>query len=1499
MRDISTDYLNELTNVRRIGAKMTFRDTRLVFEPFSSGESNLPEMDNPNQWDAEPFGLIGYGEFHGQWAGVLRVARTSDGYLAYQAIYDHASDPPWPDWTITTHQLLPCKPGIARIGTSQGMYIYAAMELGAEVPHIVYFYWSPGGLSGPYQVAQLQRNNFLIGALPSSWEYPDNTGIAFAGLRHDANGPFRFALQYFPYDTVRDTNYAVIQYVETTNQTTWAVSEFPGAIYGDMDDPYRFDAEMIGDRVFFFTTDNELGRPLMVVARPKWIGSYLIPEWSDTRYVFPLDVLDDDSFLNLGHASQINNELWLTGRLKRGENIEMDIYMRGNDQGNFSLGRDMYIANSEELPVSDAGKMIVMNNKIFYIGHGKYAVADATSLTGVDHLDKKVSTRDINNFSLNTRASNSWTLNTLLRSDFDHDAVRKSAQVVLDVGLQDDTDLWHWEQMGVFGIDAITSDYFGSGNERQLLMRGLGSKRLSQWTSDAFYDYWSQAKLVTDPAELSEVIRASGQWETDEDMDEEPIRLDELNEIGILYTAAKASRNGQCSARFYYPNEQAWEQQIHSGRFGVGINYYRESRASAAERLGVESGEVTDSQFGDNGLFAVYEPSRTEIVLYAVYGSVWHELTSDSFTVTDNSWIWMEIKFNDGRVIVSTSTSQGDDALDWYAQIDYKMDTNVTSTVNIEPWFRDQRGRGAVVIENVSVHSETPGFHSTADIIPVEDMAPFPNAGRVIVDSEIIDYDGKKDVPAALSNLTITWSEDGVTWPSAPHNNDLWDGVQIYGYPWLATANDNQRFARSINECQMIIQALPKPYGRERIDKVRLPIARIRNPTLPVYVWIANDDLDNAFYPEWGIGRAGQPIIPMVSAPVYPSAIPGTPDPDNQETVYSWVEFDMTVTPESLRWLNPFYTRGYFLCVGVIPPIYIDETQGYRYGTDFNAYQDSDNYYRVRIDHQVGVTAGTWRTWARGTSWDSSQERTGHPESVMPYDIYGTGNIPKEGYEIYVEGPLPENHRQALDGASLVVTSGPGAGSSYRITDYDWRAPDQWVPTKTYIPPETYEEHIGNEEHGYWETPDLARFFVARNPYNAFGDGTQFQCYDALQVEERGVEETAATAHGPGHVSIYTPLSVSIDEVRYFSGEMDMRLEDMAREICAKSGVLNFTAGKDYDGDFTPWDYTSGDKNIEWMPGERRNGIVKMYGIDTGFWGEYGIIFRSNTDNPDSLSSQYYVLALKNYASFLDLQLRVKIANETEETIVERYPLFYDEPRGEWTFSFQGGVFSAWLEGRHVHTFADDTLASGEYCGFFVAGDSDALTVDWSEVDIRVDNFVLDLGYRGAQLMSSLIGPKKVVWMDAQDGGIYMERLRTSGDPEYTLTDLTVEAARADADNELINRVRAEGAEIAEVVDWESLREDGNIFLLVNATEANDLWETAKEAQFIIDDSKTRVERHIVLGAADPRVEPNDIIKARSTESFKDLIVDSVTFSMRSSADEVEFDMTIEGLNAS
>lgn len=1486
MRNIPSTYMDLLSNVRRVSTRFSFRDERLIFEKFPTQETGVPAM--------------GSGDMHydvcslSNGRGLFRVAidQTSN-FMLYQYIADPTSLP-WPAWLgVPYGEFANCRPGCVDVdGNAQ---IIALKNFGgADVFVRMTYNTETDMLSSPQQLEAIRTDDFTIGGGPGEYSIPEHQGMAIAPVSEN-----EFFVQFFPYTETRDINYAIIQYWRIDGQTTY-FHEFRGGVYGSMQHALRFDAVQLEDVNYIFTSDNEYGRPLMFTMQQLWaLGAYQLGDWSDGSYILPIDVLDDTSYLKLGGASIINGQIWVTGRLKRNADIEMEIYLYGD--GNFSIGRDMYIGSSDEFTANYPGKMVYSHEHMWFVGWESCAKAPATNMVGHEDFEKLYVTSDVINFSLQQRKSSSLGLTAELSSTASHDALRKNSKVTVDVGLQNEAGLWEWAQMGVFGVDALSRDFYGAGNSRAMVARGNGTKRLSQWSSDAFYDYWSQAKLATNPASLSEVVRASGLWSTDEDFDENaleggtsPIRLDRLNEQGILYATSKSSRNGQIVGKFWVPENAIPPHKMH-GRYGVGINYYRESRGQAALRLDKDSADITDGEFGDNGIFAMVGPEEHDggegIALYIVKDDIWYKTYSEAFAYGKNRWNWLMMRFNEGHIVVhSTSTYYEPlypSVINWNQLFELRYDTEYTSGSYSEPWFRDQRGRGAIAIQNISSYSNTPGFTSTATVIPIDDTSVFPTSDTVIVDSEIINYDGLRDrsvLPGEMSRAS------GHTHLSASHDNPDWNDVKIHHIDWIKGNAGEIAVGSSQGHALLISQAFRGPYGRERIDRVRVAMKCQGSPPMPVYALIVNDDFDNGNNFVAGAGRYDAPIVSCVSAPVAGHTVP---------TEYAWVDFDFSDVPEQLRWLHEEYResgRGFFICITTVPWRYVSLAYGYAYYDDWGAYADASNYYWVKMDDTVSATTGVWLGWSTNTYWDTATQYFGR-DSMMPFELYGVGNIPSAGYEIYIDGHGPSAvPRDYYDHMALVVADGPGKGNVYEISDYDWKAPDQWVTSRTYLPPDSMEDHINDPEHGNWVDSNLSRIYVLRNPYGALGEGSVLEIYPSLLIDERGTQDTTATAHGTGKVSIYSDLSVACQEIRHYSGEVDMRLEDMAKELCAKAGVMDFSASKDYAGD---WE-TSADEMAEWMPGERRHCIVKFDhpGTTTSF-SEIGIIVRADVADL-STASQYYKLIYRNYASFLAIELWILRPGESTPEKLESFPISYSIPQGTLTMSVQQDTFSVWLNSKHLITFHNDELPTGEYMGMYSYQHINGINnVDWSELDLRTDNFVLDLGYRGAQLLSSLIGPKKIVYQDTSTGGIHMERVRTSGAHEYELTDLTVEAGRSSSDSALVNRVRAEGAEIAEVIDWTSFREEGNLFFLVNATEANDEWETAAEGTFILEDSQASTDIHSFVGAADPRVETNDIIRARTSEGVHDLSVDSISFRMTISEDSAVFDMQIEGRDAS
>lgn len=211
------------------------------------------------------------------------------------------------------------------------------------------------------------------------------------------------------------------------------------------------------------------------------------------------------------------------------------------------------------------------------------------------------------------------------------------------------------------------------------------------WQSDAPYDYWSQTKLKTAPANMEDVIRITGKWKEDETSGD--LYLEDIAEDGFLYLTPKETRNGLIKAKFKQVNADA------PIKFGVGLNYFVESKADAAARLGIDTYEVKDNMLQNNGIFAIYgvhDIGGTDtlgIGVYQVDGTGFH-LLSDAgstplFSAVDFGldYYWLQMRFEEGRIKV---WYRADTATSWTLAVD---DVPVYHADNF-PWTYDELGRG-------------------------------------------------------------------------------------------------------------------------------------------------------------------------------------------------------------------------------------------------------------------------------------------------------------------------------------------------------------------------------------------------------------------------------------------------------------------------------------------------------------------------------------------------------------------------------------------------------------------------------------------------------------------------------------------------------------------------------------------------------------------------------------------------------------------------------------
>jgi hypothetical protein len=1375
MRTISQALIDSFTSSRQVAGQLTFRDPRLIFTSRTHTETisaNIEDVDSSTLTD-----------------GLLRVAKKDDDTL--QFIYlDDPGSVFWDAWapvgvTVQTD---------SSIGLEGNRLWYIAPN-----KYIYYIDFTEG--SETWGTATQVMDT-------SSWM---STKIALAPVSDT-----KCYVQVGPEDT--PLTYAEVKAISSGGSV---LTTFHGFVFGDPTQRYKFDAVTLNGVDYVFVVDRDDGRAMYT----KVVD--LI--WSELKQVVPIDVVDDLVNFKLGGVTIIDGKIFVTGKYRRGENIEFDMYTM-SDGTNFTMGRDLYIDNyfgSTDI----GGKLHLWDNTVWFLGFGGVSEAPATVLVGYDNTDNKLETREFVKINSSLRGSSATTFSVDMKHDIVHDAVRQGAEITVELGYGENL-----AQMFMVGVDVLAPSDDEGGHSFSIGGRGLGFKKLDQWESDQSYDYWSQAKVDADPSEMSELVRTSGYWTGEAGI----LTNDRLNIDSYMYCTAKSSRGAAVRARFRKTAGSGY-----TPRYGVGVNYYKENRYDAADRLGVDVSLITDGDYGHNGIFAIADGG--DLYIMRLWNNIETELDSTAFTPSDDVWHWIQLIFQDGYIRVIT---RNDGSTDWTEVLEYKYQANT------EPWFRpnDDLGRGALYMNNVTVYGDTPGFHSDAVIIPVDDIAPFPTTETVEVDNEHIDYDGK--ATSSEDPGTMPWAE-GYTFKDSPVQNDNWDNALLYQQPW--DVGNPEEIAVGEDEDDMVYLShsfRDGLYGHKRIDKIRIPIKKVGTPT-DLWCYIVTDWWDERNPPLATdiIGATNNMHTSVTEAAV--------------TTGYLWVDLDFTSVNEPDRWLDANDPSGSFwFVITTMPPGDVD----------YASYHDPSNYYVVQLNDELYEAIGINRTWDNTYKWDWYRDRH-DPDAIIPFQIRGVGPLTAEGFEIYFDGVGPVVADTEFTDMALVCTAGPGEGMAEHILLYDYRAPMQWQATRTYEAPDTWQDHIGDLAHGDWVDKDLSRAFVASRPM-MYGEGSEFEIWPALLVDTRGVDETIVTTHGDTRVSVWRISDLSADGFQYHSTEMDSRLVDMGAEIAGKAGVLEFSGENDLEG---VQNFTGAGFSTAWVPGHRQT-IVKMTIPTIGAGEELGLSFR--IDDTGTPTEGYRV-------TIDDSDNLILYWFDSSWAVLETVPLPFS-PGGVMTISVQEEHFSVWFNDRLAHVFVHTIYTDGDNIGITADGDID-VDVEVSAVDRRVDNFILDMGARGTQLFGGMIGPKRVTVMDTPTGGLRMAMLKTSGTADFEIADLVVDSGHSEQDNAHKSVIRAEGAEAVEIIDYDHIAEFGFLFNVVNAPEANDAWETKQEADAALLDLKSSARQVDLSGALDMRIEPNDIIDVWLDDVLETIIVDGANIMLSISPTDAVLDMTVKG----
>ncbi|GAF82342.1 unnamed protein product, partial [marine sediment metagenome] len=450
-----------------------------------------------------------------------------------------------------------------------------------------------------------------------------------------------------------------------------------------------------------------------------------------------------------------------------------------------------------------------------------------------------------------------------------------------------------------------------------------------------------------------------------------------------MYSVERASRGASVRAKFKWASDSDY-----TPAFGVGVNYYRETRAEAAERLSIEKEDVVESDYGHNAIVAVYEGDDDKIHLYRVKDSqdsvedspaTWTEITaSGALSWAAATYYWISLLFQDGycRVLTRPAASGA-----WTEQI------STVFAEDSEPWFRpnnDYTGRGILFIRNKTPFSRTPGFDSQSMLIPVESTDAFPASGTVIVGNEQITYDGKATNANVPGELTVI---EGDTFDESPCLNTNWADVIIREQEWNEEAAGEANLGKDhTSEIVYLASSIScwykgqpwKPYNPGnhygdmepafRVDKIRIPIKKIGTPTTDLYCYMVWDNWDNDSPPPWAAFK-------MSSAAVSAGSV---------GTSFGYIDFDFTGESEPDRWLDddpgpgkaPKYAhKAWFVCVTTMPPN----------NRSWGNHHDPDNYYVVKMNNSLDDKAGLLRIWSVEYAWKTWRERW--TNTLLPYQV--------------------------------------------------------------------------------------------------------------------------------------------------------------------------------------------------------------------------------------------------------------------------------------------------------------------------------------------------------------------------------------------------------------------------------------------------------------------------------------------------------------------------------
>ena len=574
MREVSQDLLDEIDYDRVFDARLKIYNERLYFTEMDQRVIDAQISEDMYAYDAST---------HSN--GILRVASvdvTGSTYLFTQWLPDPSGT--WPNWVNQNIEIGKySKPGVV------GNRIIYLKKTGPDTARIE---WADYNTS----TGALDSTTYISKSMD-----PDQP-TAISPINSDE---FYVHTNKFEPD-VSEVNYGYVSYFVYAGPgaSDYTERQWPGSIYGDNQHTHYFDVGRLDGLDYIHLTDFNEKRGIYLTA--------IAGEgWSDTTQVYPLDAVDDTSLFRPGFVTVLNDRLFATGILKRTSGMAMQIYTIGPEH--FTAGREMFIGTrgTDEISLyyesayytcpATGGKLHVANSKLYYLGPGIAYQSEAKSVVGVATTPVEYA---INNATLTQERTGSGTASmeiyqpeagtSMAPTDYlltnryfpaiywpekyfpiagSTLAERPSTGLIaeLEVAYSDE-----WVKLAAIDIDSAPKQLTEDGASIGIVGRPKSIKSLTQWQSDASYDYWSQAKQANCPTTREENVISMGMGHWAEDGDN--AYIDAPNEHGIMYAVARPSNGMLVKGKFLHPTAFRFLSQIRPHHALLHRNQSRDRR---------------------------------------------------------------------------------------------------------------------------------------------------------------------------------------------------------------------------------------------------------------------------------------------------------------------------------------------------------------------------------------------------------------------------------------------------------------------------------------------------------------------------------------------------------------------------------------------------------------------------------------------------------------------------------------------------------------------------------------------------------------------------------------------------------------------------------------------------------------------------------------------------------------------------------------------------------